>query len=64
MKMATGENNKLIQTLKFRMMMTKWRVAHFTLTDNDKDRYSVPDSSVPNPPDDLSMRLDMLGFEL
>jgi alpha-glucosidase (family GH31 glycosyl hydrolase) len=44
------------------MNMVKWRVAHFVMTDNNNTRYSVPETAVPNPSDDQSMRLDMLGF--
>ena len=43
--------------------MTTWRIAHFTLTDNDNARFEIPDTIVPKPKDDQSMRLDMLGFK-
>lgn len=42
--------------------MMSYRVARFTLTDNDKERFSIPESAVPKPGNDLSMRLEMLGF--
>lgn len=45
------------------MGMRSWRIAHFTLTDDDNERYSIPTQAVPNPVDDQSMRLDMLGFQ-
>jgi hypothetical protein len=44
------------------MAMTKWRVAHFTLTDAASSRFEIPEMAVPKPSDDQSMRLDMLGF--
>ena len=42
--------------------MLSYRVARFTLTDRDSERYSIPESVVPKPNSDLSMRLEMLGF--
>ena len=57
-----GENNPFIPNLKFNFDMLSYRVARFVLTDNDKPRYSVPESAIPKPGNDLSMRLEMLGF--
>ena len=45
--------------------MKTWSVAHLVITDaEDTNRYSVPESATPNPKDDKTMRLDMLGFKL
>ena len=43
--------------------MLSWRIARLVMTDNESERYSVPEQAVPNPEDDANMRLDMLGFE-
>jgi len=43
--------------------MKSWRIGHFTLSDNDETRYSIPESAVPNSGDDLNMRLSMLGVK-
>lgn len=42
--------------------MMSYKVARFSLTDNDNTRYSIPESAVPKPGNDLSMKLEMLGF--
>ena len=42
--------------------MIKWRLAHLTLTDDTKARYSIPEQAVKKPVGDDTMRLDMLGF--
>eukprot|EP00347_Sterkiella_histriomuscorum_P014109 403362137 len=57
-----GANNKFIQNLKFSFDMQSYRVARLSLTDNDNKRFSIPESAVPKPGNDLSMRLEMLGF--
>jgi len=43
--------------------MNTWRVAHLTVTDATKERYSIPEMAVPKPKVDETMRLDMLGFQ-
>jgi hypothetical protein len=50
--MPRGVNNPFTQNLRFQMGMKSWRIAHFTLSDNDTERYSVPTSALPNPVDD------------
>jgi len=39
-------------------------VSHLVITDNDTQRYSIPNDVVENPNDNLDMRLDMTGFKL
>jgi hypothetical protein len=39
-------------------------VSHLVIRDNDAERFSVPEVAVPNPADNLDMRLDMTGFKL
>lgn len=57
-----GPNNVFSQNIEFRMDMNSWRVAHLTVSDADNVRYSIPETAVPKPKVDETMRLDMLGF--
>jgi hypothetical protein len=63
-KMARGVNNQFSKNLRFKMGMRSWRIAHFVLTDNDTERYTIPTTALPDPINDESMRLDMLGFKI
>jgi hypothetical protein len=57
-----GQNNALINNLKFAVDMTDYQVARLTVTDADSDRYSIPSNVVPKPDANNNMRLEMLGF--
>lgn len=58
-----GVNNLFKGKLTFAMNMISWRIAHFTLSPSGEDRYQVDSNYVKKPLDNLSMRLDMLGFQ-
>jgi hypothetical protein len=59
-----GVNNKLIRNLNFTFTQNNWRVSKLTITDNDTDRYSIPDAAVWNPGENRDMRLDFVGFRM
>ena len=61
-KLPRGKNNKFVSNLKFQFGMRGYDIAHMVMSDNDADRYSVPETAVPNPKDEGTMRMDMLGF--
>jgi hypothetical protein len=62
-KIPSGPNNLFSHNVKFSMDMISQRVAHLTVTDNDKTRYSIPPQAVNKPKPDQTMRLEMLGFQ-
>lgn len=61
-----GVNNQFTQTIRYTFGMHSFRVAHMVLTDDNEaaPSFSIPDSVVPQPGDNLDMRLDMVGFDL
>jgi len=59
-----GLNNQLIRNLNFTFTQNTWRVSKLIITDADKPRYSIPEMALPNPGENLDMRLDMVGFNM
>lgn len=59
-----GINNALIKNLNFTFTQNTWRVSKLIITDADKPRYAIPEKAVPNPGENLDMRLDMVGFKM
>lgn len=49
--------------MKFGIEMLDYKIARFTLTDNDNDRFSIPEQLVGKPQANPTMRLEMLGFQ-
>lgn len=45
------------------MEMLDYKVARFTLTDKDNDRFSIPKTLLNKPDANPTMRLEMLGFK-
>lgn len=43
--------------------MLDYKVARFTLTDNDNARFSIPEEILGKPKANPTMRLEMLGFK-
>lgn len=60
----TGLNNPLIENIYFEFSMMNYQTGRLLMTDNNTDRYSIPESVVNKPGHDTNMRLEMLGFEL
>ncbi len=63
-KISTGKNNKFFNEISFNFDMINYKVAHLTLSEHNEDRFNVPDSAVPKPNKDTSMRLEALGFNI
>lgn len=63
-KIPVGANNKFTRTLNFTFSQVQWRVSKLVLTDNDSERFSVPEDVVNKPDMNLDMRLDMTGFNI
>ena len=45
------------------MEMLDYKIARFTLTDNDNARFSIPKQLLNKPDANPTMRLEMLGFQ-
>jgi hypothetical protein len=59
-----GANNPLIRSLNFTFTQNTWRVAKLIISDAEKPRYSIPTAALPDPGENLDMRLDMVGFKM
>lgn len=59
-----GSNNQVMKNLKFKFEQVDYTVAHMILADNDSDRYEVPEDLVNAKELDVTMKLDMCGFEM
>ena len=57
-----GPNNQFVQNLSFQVDIVSKKVARLELTDNDHQRYSVPETAVPKMSADDTLKLDDLGF--
>ena len=58
----TGVNNEPVKEIKFKFDMVDFNVARLAI--GEANGFSIPDSVVPKPAEDVSKRMEMLGFEL
>lgn len=62
-QLKVDRNNQFVFGLNFTFEMLDYQIARFTLTDDDKERYSIPESVLNKPGVNPTMRLEMLGFQ-
>ena len=62
-QLKVDKNNEFVFGLNFTFEMLDYQIARFTLKDDDKDRFSVPDSVLNKPGPNPTLRLEMLGFQ-
>ena len=60
----SGANNEYIKNVKFEVGQADYKMAYVTLTDADKERWSIPEEFVNKTTAQQTMDLDMCGFEL
>lgn len=59
-----GQNNKLISNVSFEFGQVGYQTAMATFTDATNTRWSIPERFATKQKTDMTMRLDMSGFEL